>query len=114
MNLEHRLYEIANDLVGSVGESTEGSYSVTGEDYVMCGIRFTDEDDAIKQWREWTSAYMVFAKHSVGGIAKAYSGESLTVYWRQMPEIGQLDDGTYVMWARLLISYAPRVTVFRK
>lgn len=105
--LEHHLYEIANNLVGSVGESTEYSYSVTGEDYVLFGMEFANEEEVIQRWKEWIGAYLIFAKCNMPGMPRLYKGEPLTIYWRKTPEIIQYEDGSKTIWARLIISFAP-------
>lgn len=63
-----------------VGESTEG---------------FTEEGIAIT---EWLSAFKEYSKDKRG-----------TLYWRWYPTLEQLDDSTWNVYSRLLISDLPAV-----
>ena len=99
--LEKNMYFEANDIVGSVGESTNCSRSVTDERYVVYkykGNLNMHLTDAIEDWVDWISGYYQKVK------AKRTSP---TIYWRSNPTITETPDGKYQVFARLLITDKP-------
>jgi len=102
--LANNLYNIANEIVGNVGESTTTALSVTGEHYITFGMRFKDESELSSCWKNWVMAYKEFAKYKKDQGRLVYNGEALTIYWRMPPEIQEDPDGQCFLYAILLIS----------
>ncbi len=114
--LTDELYDVANRIVGRVGESTVGKekrYSVTGEDYVEFAMYFTDKNKVLPIWEKWIKAYKDFAKYTFPSYEyKIYDGKPLAIYWRALPDVREYDNkpGTYILYARLLISCRGKAT----
>jgi len=114
--LGRKFYDIANEIVGKVGESTNSRYSVTGEEYAEFGMLFNDPGEISPCWEQWIKSYKFFVKHNM--VEGFYTGKSVTIYWRVLPEFREyknflariyddkfpLVDGGYTFYARLLIS----------
>lgn len=102
------LYDIANKIVGNVGENAT-------EKDIEFAQRFEDIDKIKEVWIEWILAYKKFARYNFNEGKLSDIDKPLTIYWRKSPEIfGYLDgkaaknlfplEGGYVLYARLLIS----------
>ena len=105
-NLEYKLYEYANDIVGNIGPSTETSKSVTEELYVSFVCSVTEHNGILPIWENWLGAYIHFLKHAKPEGEKFEENKKFTIYWRTSPEIKQnFEDGKYLTYARLLISW---------
>ena len=112
MNVEEKkIYDIANDSVDSVGESTTTRFSVTHEDYVMASLVTDSAEEIVPKWTEWIKSYCIFAKGAKPEGHDVEQDPTLNIYWREEPEI-ECHDGVHHVFARLLVSrlkYDPRV-----
>lgn len=106
--LEKKLKNIAETIIGDVGCPTEMRYSITGEEYTEIGIQFKEKDEP-KLLSEWlyaiygliyVSKLRFFCK--IRNINDYYKPK---LYWRKLPEITEHPDkDMYNFYARLLIS----------
>lgn len=104
------LYDIANKIVGSVGESTKTEYSATGEDYIEFATCFTNMNEALQKWIDWICAYKSFAKYIFSGKIRS-DDQPLIIYWGQPPEIKQdeKNPNRYALYARLIVTNEKKV-----
>lgn len=100
--ITNKMYEIANTLVGNVGESTETPLSVTGEEYIQYFFCTLTINEIIPAWENWIKSYIGFVpSHFTGKTNRFFS--PLFVHWRVKPE-AKLKKGVYQCYARLLIT----------
>jgi hypothetical protein len=116
-------YDKANEIVGlgqktlgadcHIGESTDTSFSVTGEPYVEFSFSF-DNDLSKETWfvvetvfLKWIESYKYFVTYSTPPIIE----NPMVIYWRIKPLLEDYGDSMGV-YARLLISsLKPRHTI---
>jgi hypothetical protein len=102
------LYDIANKIVGNIGESTDI------ED-IEFAVRFKDAEKVKEIWIEWINAYRKFARYNFNEGKLSNIDKPLKIYWGKQPEIFAYTDGKpvesltsidggLVLYARLLIS----------
>ena len=107
------LYDIANKIVGKVGEDSKKIQSVTGERHVEFATFFTNSDEAIRKWIVWISAYKTFARCVFSGKIRE-NNKTLKIYWRALPEIDRDEKSDrYSLYARLLISNEKEIRLLR-
>lgn len=102
------LYDIANKIVGSVGEETK-------KEDIEFACRFENEKEIKEIWIEWISAYKKFARYNFNQGKLSNLKKPLSIYWAKPPEVMCYVDGKptknllpveggYVLYARLFIS----------
>ena len=107
--LEGKLKNIAENIVGDIGEPTSDKrYSPTGEEFTEYGCQFKsfDTEDLMRRWSFTIdnlkkASFLKFAKRY------RYIGDEVNpkLYWRILPEIKQHPDkDMYNFYVRLLIS----------
>ena len=100
---ENKMYELANSLVGNIGDSTDSKLSVTNEEYIGYVYIATDENEILPAWKKWIEAYITFIPSRFIGYTN-YFFAPLYLYWRTKPEIITKVTGLYQCYARLLIT----------
>lgn len=101
--LPNKLYKIANELVGKVGESTNIALSVTGEPYVTFALITKDMNEIEKVWTDWIKAYIFFRNNSTLGCEDMWHKKDLIIFWCTKPHFLE-EDGKIQVYARILIS----------
>jgi hypothetical protein len=89
---EKKLYDLANKIVGNVGEPTNCAISVTGEQYITYNMKFPKNYN-INKWFD----SLIWCKVS------ECKSEKPCIYWRVRPEIKITKTG-YELYTRFLIS----------
>jgi hypothetical protein len=101
--LQNKLYKIANEIVGNVGEPTNTRIAVNGEEYITFLFITNDKKEIKNIWTKWIKACVLF-KQLAKPEGEAFSKEpTLYIFWRTLPKITE-SDGRVGVFARLLIS----------
>lgn len=106
--LEKILYDMANKIIGWVGNPSDQFKNELGEEFIEVAIYFTDPIKLIKKWEVWITAYQLFAKYKFTGKVSDVE-KMVKIYWRYKPEIVS-KDGKNILYARLLLSHKTEYT----
>lgn len=101
-DIENKMYELANSIVGNIGDSTDNKHSVTFEEYVEFIYITKDKNEILPAWEKWIKSYMQFASFCFKDSSTAFF-MLLYIYWKTKPEIKKIDE-IYQCYARLLIT----------
>jgi len=103
--VEKQLYEMANEIVGQVGEPSNCYCSDTGEDFLEVVILFKTKSELLNKWKRWIKGYKAFAEYQFKGCV-GWTLNPLKIYWNTKPEFLKHRKGIY---ARLLITNHPEI-----
>ena len=114
-SLEKELYNIANEMVGNVGQINIVDCSIEPfVEFVYIIDSKQKADNILNLWRKWILSYIAFAKNCFHGNIK-YLTNNPTIYWQKKPEItdenykavsdiADVNSGKYMLYSRLLIT----------
>lgn len=111
-SLIDRLYNVANEIVGHVGESTDTDTAITGERYIAFYIKAESLADCERKWIMLIKSYLYMVKSQADVQIIDPTLRQIKIYWRTIPEltdnnrrpISDKHCGEIQLYARFLIS----------